>query len=512
MFKPTLLVLAILSTQSAFAQRLDECKKPGTKLSSRIVSVTGDQKEARFDRSGTADLVSTAKFEVTLTTDTYNVLDSKYCVAEKYTYEEKQCLAVDLGLALGRGNADFKSLYDLNKTIMNRAQLFANKVAYNSADASDVRLEAAKKIVINLVNKAASSEIPTDWDTFSNHLNELVNEGKLEAATIGEILRVNEVSNKKTLGFTPMANVKVTEQSGNAQFKSLFDLSKSEVNRVKVLQSIFYSTEKVLKGQVLNEATALARFLIEYASINGIPESWDQVTLMLKEAAAKKIISAETARTMYRTEETKNRLNAGFQATAQKCEMVQKDAVSNVIHSITEKEYLKEVSQNFVVNAANAPLLPGEAESFTLRYSGSLNSAAIYVNSYYNSYTYSVKEENGVVTYDMAGARQKVTPKNTLAGSLVNVGGVVDIMVQNKNYNPKIDGKVIVYATFYESRFLFDTDLGTRVIEPKDGNLVKYLSQVRGQNPGRAIYAKIKIKYENSSYYNNQFSETIVVR
>ena len=512
MIKPTLMMFALLSTQAVLAARVDECKIPGTKLSSRLVGVVGDVKDARFERNGIADVLTNAKFETTLTTDTYNVMDSKFCVAEKYTYEEKECQSVDLNLALGRGNADFKSLYDLNRSIMNRAQLFANKIKYNAADASDVRLETAKKIVINLVNKAAASEIPTDWEDFSKQLNELVNESKLDAGTVGEILKVNEASNKKALGFTPMSDVKINELSGNAQFKSLFDLSKSEVNRVKILQSIFYSSEKTLKGQVLSEVTLLARFMIEYASINGIPESWDQVTLMLKEAATKKIITAEQARTMYRTDEVKNRQAAGFQASAQKCAMVPKDGVVNVIHSITEKEYLKQVSQNFVVNVANAPLLPGETEVFTVRFDGSVKGSNIYVNSYYNSYNYTPRIEDGTFSYDMSGVRQKVTPRNTLAGNLVNAAGVYDIMVQNKNYNPKIDGKIIVYATFYESKFLFDTDLGTRVIEPKDGNLVKYLSQIKGQTPGRVVYAKIKIKYENSSYYNNQFSESITIR
>ncbi len=512
MFKPALVVLVLLSTQGAFAARVDECLKPGAKLSTRLIGVVGDQKDARFDRAGSTDVLSTAKYEATVTTNTYEIFESTFCVAEKYTYQENVCQAVELGLALGRGNADFRALYDLNRSIINRAQLFANKILFNSADAGDVRLETAKRIVINLVSKAAITEIPTDWEDFSSHLNALASETKIEATTVDEILKVNEVANKKAFGFTPMANVKVTEQSGNVQFKSLFDLSKSEVARVKVLQSIFYSSEKILKGQVLNEATGLVRFLIEYASINGIPESWDQVTLMLKEAAAKKIITTEAARTMYRIDEEKNRLASGFQASAQKCDLVSKDAVVNVIDTRNEKSFLKEVSQNFVVNVANAPILPGESESFFVRYSGNLSTAAILVNSYYNSYTYSAKANEGTLTFEMTGTRQKVTPKNTLAGSLVNVAGIVDIMIQNKNYNPKIDGKIIVYATFFESRFLFDTELGTRVIEPKDGNLIKYLSQIKVQTPGRVIYAKIKIKYENSSVYNNQFSETIVVK
>lgn len=512
MLKPTLIVLALLSTQNVFANRINECEKPGVKLSNRLIGIVGDQKDLRFERLGTSDILSTAKFEAKATTNTYQIFEAKYCEIENYSYEQKECKAIDLAIALGRGNAEFKSLYDLNKTIMNRAQLFAKKVLFNAADASEVRLETAKKIVILLVGKAASSEIPAHWDDLVIHLNALVAEGKLETLLVDEIIRVNELANKKSLGFLPLAEAIITEKSGNAEFKSLFDLSKTEANRIKVLQKIFYSSEKTLKGQVLSEVTTLARFLIEYASINGIPESWDQVTLMLKEAATRKILTNESARTMYRVEEVKNRSNAGFQAEASKCEMVKKDASVNVIRAKSEKQFYKEVSQSFTINTLNAPLLSGEREVYYLRYSGDVSSSRIFTESRFNSYTYTANIQNDALNFDLTGTRIKINPTNNLAGNLVNVGGIVDIMIQNKNYNPKIDGKITVLATFFETRFLFDTELGSRTIEPKDGNLVKYLSQIKAQNPGRQIYAKVKIKYENSSYYNNNYSETIILK
>jgi hypothetical protein len=506
MIKSLSLALLVLSSSAVLADRVDECQRPGQRLTKVLAGIDGDEKIERFSRAGNALIPAEAKFETSLTTNTFNVYNSNYCVIESYTVIDTKCTAVDTNMALGRGNSEFKSLYNLNITIMNRAETFAKLVKYNLADTSVMRLESAKKIIGMLVQKAAQSELPLDWEDFKAHLESFVSANILSPFLVDEIVKTHELANKKALGFVPMTDVTIKENRGNATFRSLFDLSKSEAVRVQTIIKLFngfdYKTNK----------TNLARFMVEYASINGIPESWDQVALMFKESVNKTIMSQAVAREIYRVNEVQNRAASGFQISASKCVNLPRTAHVNVIRPRVEREFLREVNRKIIVNVKNAPLITNEVERLSVSFSGSVQSAKLIANSSYNIYSIEKNISDDTIVFDLNGSRQKVTPPNTLAGSIVNSAGAFDIMLQNSGYNSKIDGKIEIYATFFETRTFLDTNLGSRIISPKDGSLVKYLAQIKAQRGGRPVYAEVKMRYVGSSFYNSNYSQSITVR
>lgn len=506
MIKSLSLALLVLSSSAVFADRVDECLRPGQRLTKVLIGIDGEEKIERFSRSGSALVPTDAKFETQLTTNTFNVYNSSYCVIESYTVIDTKCTIVDTNLALGRGNADFKSLYNLNLSIMNRAETFAKLVKYNLADTSVMRLESAKKIIDLLVQKASTSELPLDWEDFKAHLESFVTANILSPFLVDEIIKTHELANKKALGFVPMTDVTIQENRGNASFKSLFDLSKSETVRVQTINKLFngfdYKTNK----------TTLARFMVEYASIIGIPESWDQVVLMFNESVKKTIMSQAVAREIYRVNEQQNRAASGFQVSATKCVNVPRNADVNVIRPRIEREFLKEVSQKIIVNVQNAPLITNEVQRLSVSYSGSFQTTNVSSDSTYNSFHVTKEVSPEAIVFNLTGTRQKVTPPNTLAGSIVNSAGAFDIMLQNSGYNSKIDGTIEIYATFFETRTFLDTNLGSRIISPKDGSLVKYLAQIKAQRGGRPVYAEVKMRYVGSSFYNSNYSQTITVR
>ena len=506
MIKSLSLALLVLSSSAVLADRIDECFRPGQRLTKNLVGIDGDEKIESFSRSGSALLPSAAKFETQLTTNTYYVYNSNYCVIESYTVIDTKCTAIDTKVALGRGNAEFKSLYNLNITIMNRAEIFAKLVKYNLADTSVMRLESAKKIIGLLVQKASQSELPLDWEDFKAHLESFVTANILSPFLVDEIIKTHELANKKALGFVPMTDVTIKENRGNSSFRSLFDLSKPEATRVQTINKLFngfdYKTNK----------TNLARFMVEYASINGIPESWDQVVLMFQESVNKTIMSQAVAREIYRVNEEQNRAATGFQVSASKCVNVPRTANVNVVRPRVEREFLKEVSQKIVVNIQNAPLITNEVQRLSVSYSGSAQSTSVSSDSSYNTFQVIKEVSPEAIVFNLTGTRQKVTPPNTLAGNIVNSAGAFDIMLQNTGYNSKIDGTIEIYATFFETRTFLDTNLGSRIIGPKDGSLVKYLAQIKAQRGGRPVYAEVKMRYVGSSFYNSNYSQSITVR
>jgi hypothetical protein len=497
----SLILLSFSLVPFAYAERVNECSIPGMRLSSEFVGLISDESRAAFQRSGATDVPSEKTFSSDIVATISKNFKNKYCEVEHYTVEEQQCTRVDSSVALGRGNAILKSFYDLSSPTLTRSQSFLQNVSYDMNADATLRLETAKTIVNFLTKKASTSSIPTNWDDFASALNELAASGVVNKVIIDD-LTINYLDqNKVILGFTPMKDVTIKEGAGNNSFKTLFDLSTSEFERVKVIQNS-------LLGLTTTDKAILARSFIDFASNNGIPSNWAQFSLMLKSSADQKILSESELKDITGKNEFTNRANLGFEIEAKKCVAVVRDAQVNVITERMEREFQSKSTKKVTISVANAPLLPGESEEFTAHYDG-LNPAFVTVNSSFNTYEVSSKSTGDELSFSLTGKRVRVAARNTSYAMIIKTNDMLDVSYQNKGYNPKVGGKVTVIVDFYETRFWGDKLLGSRIVTPVDGNLVKYLAQVKMLDASKKPYIVIKMKYEGSGFYTEDFTEKV---
>lgn len=491
----SLVCFSFLSISMVHADRVDECSHPGEKIGSEFVGLVSEPIKRNFQRSGGPEIPSNKEFSGEVSTVISKNYRNQYCTKVTYSVEETKCSSVDIDLALGRGNAIFKSFYDLSQSLLKRSQLFSQTLQYDASSDPTTRLETAKVIVTFLVSKASEKLLPTKWENFTELLNELVITGKITQATLDGI--ENGVGNKAALGFLPAKDTKITEGEGNRTFNSLFNLSISEYDRVQII-------ENYLVGISTSNKYVLAKDFIEFASVNGIPATWAQLDLMFKALVEKNSLSQVEYQNVIGRYEMSNRNNLGFKIEASRCTKVMRSATVNEVQEKFEKEFQSRATKKVNLLFTEAPLLFNEVESATITYD-ELSPTTIEVNSKFNKFSITSSTGHNELTFNLKGERIKVTPKNTSFAQILKTGDVLDMFYQNTSYNPRV-GKVVVYVDFYERRFFADKFLGTRQLVPVDGNLVKYLAQVKMQNSSKAPYILVKMKYENSPYYNGEFS------
>lgn len=484
----------------ALAQRQHECYRPGTMLSRDYVGVSGDSVSNAFNRSGDQNIPSTATLSGVLTTKTFRNYRETHCVTRQHSYQENVCHDVDLDRAIGRGNDNFRSIFNLNVTLLKRAETFAQTVSYGSGRPSAERLDLATNIVKNLTRLAATSAIPRSWTEFSDMLKKVMEEGFITLAEFEDITKVNVEKNKKSLGFTPMDGVTFSEGKGNGKLRRIFDLGNSAQARAGMIKSL-------LVGINAQTATVFSTSFIDFAGSNGIPETWNQFVLMVKHALTKGLISESVFTAVTATYEKENRRNMGFELSATLCKVETRTQDVNVIETQSSREFIQSVSRNYHVNVYNAPLLSGEKETLTVMFDGLAPVTVNYTNTFNTYRIVSSTMDGDVEKVQLEGARKRVTPNNTIVAQLVRDGKFVNVNLQQPDFNAKVGGRVVVQVKYYEKITLWpDRHVYTDAYLITGPQMMSFKPRVALSKPNRKASAEVSVQIQGSPYYNENFS------
>ncbi|HXH31396.1 MAG TPA: hypothetical protein VNJ01_11330 [Bacteriovoracaceae bacterium] len=494
------LLFLIITSTSAFAQLRDECPQAGTLLSRELTGVTGEAQTNSFKRSGASDIPSTATLSGSINAKTFKSYKERHCVSKTHTYEQEVCTAVNVDLALGKGNAVYKSFYDLNITLLKRSQTFATNVAYRSGRSNAERIELASEVIKNITRIASVSSIPNNWADFTLMLKKIVEEGLLTQADFDDITTLNSEKNQKNLGFVPLSGVTVTEGKGNGKLNKIFDLGQSSQVRANLLKNL-------LVGISGDSTQALSASMIEFASSNGVPENWGQFVLMMKHALTTTAITVETFNRVTMIFEVDNRRNMGFELSAISCKMESRTQNVNVIVQSQKNEFLEMVRKTYQMSIFNAPLLPGEEETLNVVFDGVNNIFLNYSDAFNTFSIVSSTVVNGVEMITVQGQRKKINPRNNVFVQIVRQGRNINFRAQNPEFSPNVGGKYIVQVKFYERITLWpDRLIATENYELTSGELMTFNTNVQVKKEGRKAYLQVAVQVAGSNYFNDSLS------
>ena len=495
-------LLLILSSVAVQAQVLpqNQCPQAGVLLSRDYLGLAGETTRSVYDRQGTHEIPTQAEFAGNLKARVFKVYSERFCVTKVHNYQQQVCADVHPDLALGRGSDAFRSLFDLNITLLKRADMFSRMVRYAIGANEATRLTTANEAVKHLTRLASVSGIPKTWDAFVATLKQIVAEGFMTQAEFDDIATVNVAHNRRNLGFDPMPGVQYNEGKGNGKLQKIFDLSMSVQHRAAMIRTTF-------QGVTPAASQNLAKSFVEFASVNGIPSTWGQVVLMFRDSTAKNAISAAELANITENLEMNNRANLGFEINYFTCKIESRQHHYNAVDEVRKNEFHEEKSQNFRLFVTAAPLLRNERESVEVLFH-SLNGLSVSPSQSYNNFTVEQSAEGEIAIFKLTGARKQVTPPNSIHAEVLKNSGKVNINLQNTEFNPLVGGKVVVEVHFYEKVVLVkDKYLGVQTFELTDGNMKAFTPNVKMIKASRPVYVQLYMKYVGSPYYNENKSE-----
>lgn len=494
--------LAFAFTLTAQAQVLppDQCPVPGVQLSREYVGLSSETVGNNFERIGAQEIPTQAEFAGFLKARIFKVFHERYCVAKIYTYQQQVCADVHPDLALGRGNDTFKALFDLNITLLKRAEIFSQQVKYGIGANQATRITTASEVVKHLTRLAINTGIPKSWEGFVAVMKKIMEEGFLTQAEFDDILVTNAVVNRRNLGFQPLEGVQYQEGKGNGKLARIFDLNITLLHRAALIR-------KTIDGVSEASSQVLAKTFIEFATANGVPQTWSQFILLMKDSAVKNAISQQEFLNITENLELQNRANLGFEIRFFTCKIENRNHRYNAVEEKRSNEFHQEASKSFRVFVSNAPLLRGEKESIEVLFHG-LNGLSINPGQYYNAFSVERSAAGEVEIFKLVGARKKVTPPNAIVAQVLHQGSKVNINLQNTAFNPLVGGRVVVEVHFYEKvAILKDKKLGVRTFDLVDGNMTAFTPNVAMIKPKRDAYVQLYMKVVGSPYYNEENSE-----
>jgi hypothetical protein len=494
--------LALAFTLTAQAQVLppDQCPVAGVQISRDYVGLASETVGNNFDRMGSSEIPTQSEFAGFLKARIFKVFHERYCVAKVYTYQQQVCADVHPDLALGRGNDTFKALYNLNITLLKRAEIFSQQVKYGIGANQATRITTASEVVKHLTRLAINQGIPKSWEGFVAMMKKIMEEGFLTQAEFDDILVTNAVVNRRNLGFQPLDGVQYNEGKGNGKLARIFDLNITLLHRAALIR-------KTIDGITEASSQVLAKTFIEFATANGVPQNWTQFVLLMRDSAAKNAISQQELVNITENLESQNRANLGFEIRFFVCKMEVRNHRYNAVEEKRSNEFHQEASKSFRVYVANAPLLAGEKESIEVLFHG-LNGLSINPGQHYNAYSVERSAAGEVEIFKLLGARKKVTPPNAIAAQVLHQGSKVNINLQNTAFNPLVGGRVVVEVHFYEKvAILKDKKLGVRTFDLLDGKMTAFTPNVQMIKPKRKVYVQLYMKVVGSPYYNENNSE-----
>lgn len=490
-------ILLLISSVSAVAQiRQDECPRPGL-IHTKMTGQTGELVSASHNRQGTLDIPAAFAVTGSLRTKIFNNFVDKMCVAKAYATTENICQPISVDVALGQGNNLFRSLYNLGETTLNRAQHIVQNLSYYVGRPSSERLDAALQILSNLTRLAATRGVPQSWQEFKDTLDQGLKDGYLTFQVVDEITNIYVEANKRVLGFVPLEGARINQGVGNGRLNTLFDLGLSRDARA-------FRIQKLIMGVNYNEAFALSSAFITFAANNGIPSNWDQFALMINSAVTSGSVSPAVENAILVAYEMPNRKALGFELSAELCRMTEVKRVVNVIEIVNRAELAKTVTQPYEIALSAGPLVQGESESLSLSTNG-MRLIDLRINSNVNKYQVSGTEVNGVMKFTVTGQRLAVRPPNTLSIKFYKMGSTLNVRIQNKSFNPKVGGRVMVKVEYINQKFLNSKVIATEVYE-----LSGATELVRNADAKSDKVDKVKayIQIVGSPYYSAEFSKS----
>ena len=212
------LVLA-LSVAAHAQQNLpaSQCPTPNVLLSKEYVGLASENVGQNFGRQGTNAIPTTGEFAGQLKSRIFKVYEERTCVAKQMSYQVQVRIEVSPEIALGRGNETYRSFFDLNITLLKRADMFSRVLRYSVNTAQAARLNTANEVVKHLTRLASTNGIANTWEGFTSTLKQIVAEGFITQAEFDDIATINAQSNRAALGFLPLAGVQYTEGRGNGK-------------------------------------------------------------------------------------------------------------------------------------------------------------------------------------------------------------------------------------------------------------------------------------------------------
>lgn len=495
--KFTLSAILLMSSMMAFAQQRDECPRPGI-IQSKEVDMTGAEESNSHQRIGSANIEDSFSLKGSIRTRIFRNFVDRVCVEKPYVENREVCEPVSVDVALGRGNATLKGIYNLSVSLLNRAQSLASNLKYSDYKPSNDRLAEAMSMVQALSNAAAMRGLPRSMDDLAQVLNEAMRRGEISYSVLEEVTVTYRAYNENVLGFRPLPGVRVNQGTGNGRLNTIFDFSQTPQTRASRLQQL-------IVGVPSRAALALSNSFISYASMNGIPNSWDGLVLMIRNAVSQNVITEGDLQMMTVQYEDVNRSNLGFEVSAEACRMSQVTRSFNVIEVRNRQEVARTVTMPYEINIQSAPLLAGEKESMVLTTNG-LRNLDLRLNSSFNRYQVKGTEQGGVMKFTVVGQRLQVTPPNTLKVKFDRRGDILNIRVANPGYNPKIGGKVVVKVRYIDGGFFKDKTLGTEVLELDGSREIAKTADFRNKD---VDFVKVSMQIIGSPYYSQEASDEV---
>jgi hypothetical protein len=488
--------LILISSVSAFAQiRQDECPRPGL-IQSKMIGQTGELVSMSHNRQGSMDIPDSFRISGALRTKVFNNFVDKMCVAKAYVTNENICQPISVEVALGQGNNLFRSLYNLGETTLNRAQLIVQNLSYSVGRPSSERLDAALQILSNLTRLAATRGLPHSWLEFKDTLDQGLKDGYLTFQIVDEITNIYVEANKRALGFVPMEGARINQGVGNGRLNTLFDLGLSRDARATRIQNL-------IMGVSYSEALALSSAFITFAANNGIPSNWDQFALMIKSAVTASSVSPAVENAILVAYEMPNRKALGFELSAELCRMTDVKRVVNVVEVMNRSEIAKTTNQPYEITLASGPLVQGESESLSLSTDG-MRQLDLRISSSVNKYQVNGSEVNGVMKFTVTGQRLAVRPPNNLKIKFNKMGSTLNVRIQNKSFNPKVGGRVMVKVEYINQKFLDSKVIATEIYELNGATELVRNADARSDKVDKV---KAYIQIVGSPYYSAEFSK-----
>jgi|GEM_PF-5789730 len=476
-----------------------QCPQAGVLLSRDFLGLSGDAVQSSYRRDGAAQIPTTQDFAGNLTARTYKVFNERSCVAKVHNYQQQVCSDVPADIAIGRGNNLFRSFFDLNITPLKRAEMFSQTVKFGLGATQANRITTANEVVKHMTRIAISTGIPKSWDQLGLMLKQVVAEGFMTQAEFDDIFLLNAPANKANLGFQPLNGVQINEGKGNGKLARIFDLTLTLLHRAQLIK-------RTINGVSDAASMTLAKSFIEFASVNGVPATWNQFLLMVKDSALKNAISQAEFINITETLEAINRANLGFEVNYFICKMESRQHFYNAVIDTRRQDYHQDVSKSFRINVSNAPLLQGESEEVVATFNG-LNEMQISASQNYNNFTIERSTVDQIEFIKLVGARKRVTPPNAIVAQVLHQGSKVNVNLQNTAFNPLVGGKVVVEVRFFEKvAILSDKHLGTKIFELTNGDKTAFTPNVQMIKSGRKAYVQLYMKVVGSIYYNEELS------
>jgi len=343
--------------------------------------------------------------------------------------------------------------------------------------------------LINLFNDwAIENSIPQDIKSYGDMLNSL----EIGGTNPLVINQLKTTQNVEKLGLLKLDNILLREGTIKESFNELFDRSISISKRVKIFDRFF-------QGHNLNnfeERLELTTYLAAFANFNGIPENWSEVVNMFAILRNNDQLSEESFTGMTERFEEDNRTSLGLNLQATLCETIKIRKNFNKIVTSRINEFDSNVTKNFNLTVEKSLLLEDETESFSVTTNG-LNKHSVSANSRFNSYNYTVREQdNGDISFNLTAKRVLKRPENTFQMDLKRKsGGNYTLSILDKfKHQELVEGVTITAKVFQHRPLWFDKEIGSATFNYKHtGKKVTFDTKVKDIGAGKQVYILFNI-------------------